>query len=54
MTQQELLIQALREQRNEALDRGAQLAALCAELSRKLAALEGAKQSETPPADSAQ
>jgi hypothetical protein len=54
MTQQELLIQALVEQRNEALDRGAQLAAMCAELSRKVTALEAAQQSQTPPADSAQ
>jgi len=46
MTQQDLLIQALREQRNEALDRGAQLAALCAELNRKVSALEAAQQPE--------
>ena len=40
MTQQELLIQALKEQRNEAYDRGAQLAAIAAELQTKVNELE--------------
>jgi len=54
MTQQDLLIQALREQRNEALDRGAQLAAICAELSRKVSALEAAQQVQPQPPDATQ
>ena len=49
MTQQEFILQALREQRNEALDRGAQLAALAADLQKQVNDLQAQlKQSALP------
>ena len=52
MTQQEFILQALREQRNEALDRGAQLAALAADLQKQVQELQAKLDAPKAPEES--